>query len=101
MVKRIISRRLFASNNARVLATGFRNGLGYSNARLRIVRARWTLSETTDTSRGEGRVMFSSLASRTAAMMAAHIATVDANLCRILESSSLAMALFISPMKIG
>jgi len=44
----------------------------------KIVRASLTESITTDTTRGDGRLM-SSRASRTAAIIDAQIATVDAN----------------------
>ena len=62
------------------------------------MRAKLTLSETTDTRRGVTPEMFSSLARRMEAMIEAQIATVDANRALSPDSSSLAIALRISPM---
>lgn len=50
--------------------------------------------------RGEGRLIFSSLASRTAAIIEAEIARVEAKRSRRRFSSSRAFALFISPMPV-
>ena len=74
---------------------------------VRIILARLTLSDTTDVKRGDGLLMFCSLASRTAAMIDAAITSVEANrsvmrLCSSIvlarSRSSRAMARFISPI---
>lgn len=70
----------------------------YEMTRFRIVRASVTLSPMTLISRGDGREMFSSLASRTAAIIAAAMTIVEANRSLILASSSRAVARCISPM---
>ena len=69
----------------------------------KIIRARFTLSETTAVRRGEGRLMSGSRARRTAAMIAAAMTRVDfIRVCSCIFSShasrSRAIARFISPI---
>jgi hypothetical protein len=66
-----------------------------------ITFANVTLSQTTDTTLGELVPIRSSRASRTAAMIEAQIAMVEAKRSCVLCSSSRAFARFISPMKIA
>jgi len=68
------------------------------NTRLNMAFANVTLSQTTETTRGDVVPIRSSRARRTAAMIAAQIAIVEANRSWVLCSSSLALARFISPM---
>jgi hypothetical protein len=71
--------------------------------RSRIIRARFTLSDTTAVTRGEGRLISGSLARRTAAMIAAAMTSVDfIRVCSCIVSDqasrSRAIARFISPI---
>ena len=72
--------------------------------RSKIIRARFTLSDTTAVRRGEGRLMSGSRARRTAAMIAAAMTSVDfirvcSCICSAQASRSRAMARFISPIR--
>lgn len=72
--------------------------------RSRIIRARFTLSDTTAVTRGEGRLISGSLARRTAAMIAAEMTSVDfIRVCSCIVSAqasrSRAIARFISPIR--
>jgi len=71
--------------------------------RSQIIRARFTLSETTAVRRGEGRLISGSRARRTAAMIAAAMTSVDfirvcSCICSAQASRSRAIARFISPI---
>jgi hypothetical protein len=71
--------------------------------RSKIIRARFTLSETTAVRRGEGRLISGSRARRTAAMIAAAMTSVDfirvcSCICSAQATRSRAMARFISPI---
>ena len=71
--------------------------------RSKIIRARFTLSDTTAVRRGEGRLISGSRARRTAAMIAAAMTSVDfIRVCSCIFSAqasrSLAIARFISPI---
>ena len=72
--------------------------------RSKIIRARFTLSDTTAVRRGEGRLMSGSRARRTAAMIAAAMTSVDfirvcSCICSVQASRSRAIARFISPIR--
>jgi len=72
--------------------------------RSKIIRARFTLSETMAVRRGEGRLMSGSRARRTAAMIAAAMTSVDfirvcSCICSAQASRSRAIARFISPIR--
>jgi hypothetical protein len=76
---------------------------GYRPTRSKIIRARFTLSDTTAVRRGDGRLISVSRARRTAAMIAAAMTRVDfMRVCSCIFSAqasrSLAMARFISPI---
>ena len=71
--------------------------------RSKIIRARFTLSDTTAVRRGEGRLISESRARRTAAMIAAAMTSVDfirvcSCICSAQASRSRAIARFISPI---
>ena len=71
--------------------------------RSKIIRARFTLSETTAVRRGEGWLISGSRARRTAAIIAAAMTTVDfirvcSCICSAHASRSRAIARFISPI---
>jgi len=72
--------------------------------RSKIIRARFTLSDTTAVRRGDGRLISGSRARRTAAMMAAAITSVDfirvcSCICSAHACRSRAIARFISPIR--
>jgi hypothetical protein len=71
------------------------------NTRLSIAFANVTLSQTTETTRGDVVPIRSSRANLTAAMIEAQIAIVEAKRSWVRCSSSLALARFISPMLIA
>ena len=75
----------------------------YRPTRSKIIRARFTLSDTTAASRGDGRLISVSRARRTAAMIAAAMTSVDfIRVCSCIFSAqasrSRAIARFISPI---
>ena len=76
----------------------------YRPTRSKIIRARFTLSDTTAVRRGDGRLISGSRARRTAAMIAAAMTSVDfIRVCSCIFSAqasrSRAMARFISPIR--
>ena len=78
--------------------------LYYLPTRPKIIRARFTLSDTTAVRRGEGRLISGSLARRTAAMIAAAMTRVDfirvsSCIFSAQASRSRAIARFISPIR--